>query len=218
MSDVKLDGALLHGAIFSNANMSQIQAARAFGNQDTILPAGIVTPATWLSEKSKQHSETNKKNAEHLRIQRQIKSNLEELQLLAWSLGRMAREEVIRLENERPNDPQAQESNQSALELLKIFADGFEKIARALSELKEAPDQTAVKDKASGLVVNVGGQVRSWLTKNSEEVTDWAIRFPALGSGFYLLNALGMDPTVSSITTATLIGGQKVADTLRSEK
>ena len=72
-----------------------------------------------------------------------IEENHADLLSLAQSLGHMARDEIRKLDDERPNDPIAIESNRKYRELLQIFADGFGRIAVALAALKGDKPETS---------------------------------------------------------------------------
>jgi len=71
----------------------------------------------------------------HLRIE----TDYVNLLALAISLENMARDEIARLSNERPNDRGTIESNEKQCELLSIIADGFAKISSALIEYSKQP-------------------------------------------------------------------------------
>jgi hypothetical protein len=132
----------------------------------------------------------------------------------ARALRQMALDEIKRLDDERPNDPGAIESNKKYRELLEIFADGFERIAVALGAVEGKKPETLLVSKAREVVKSVGNQVNDWFSTNGAEVVDWSMRIPFCAGGVAALGWAGANMTVATTAIVTLVGGQKVADVL----
>jgi hypothetical protein len=133
---------------------------------------------------------------------------------LARSLGRMAREEIERLEGARPNDTERAEINRRQCDLLTILADGFARIAAALEAVAEDPHQALLLGKASEIVQEVGEQLTAWWKSNAAEAIDWAVRIPVVVGSIPMLAWGGADMTVGTTMVGVLVGGQKVVKVL----
>jgi hypothetical protein len=70
------------------------------------------------------------------KISQRIRQDRPDLLILALSLSQMALDEIEKLDAHRPNDPDRIASFERQRELLQLFADGFARIARALSSLE----------------------------------------------------------------------------------
>lgn len=86
---------------------------------------------------------------------------------LAISLEKLAREEIDRIDSERPNEPTIIEENNRRRELLTILADGFAKIAAALNDVAESSDQPVLLGKAKEIVDTVNDQITWVVAKQS---------------------------------------------------
>jgi hypothetical protein len=134
----------------------------------------------------------------------------EELFVLASCLAQTARSELERIDDERPNDPDAIERNQNLRNVLLLLANGFEQIAEALAALSRNPQQTVLLERATEVVRGVGKQVSRWWDENGLEVIDWSVRLPVLAGGVAMLNLAGAQMTVGTTAVAALVGGEKV--------
>jgi hypothetical protein len=147
-----------------------------------------------------------------------IKEDRDDLLNLARALSLMARYEIERLDNERPNDPDAIESSEKHRELLQIFVDGFEKIAAALAAFGSDQPQALLVTKAKDVVRSVSKQVNNWFSINGAEIVDWTVRIPVFTAGVAALGWAGANMTVATTAIGAIVGGQKVADVLRQKK
>jgi hypothetical protein len=141
-----------------------------------------------------------------------------ELLLLALSLSQMARDEIVKLDAELPNHPETVAKHKKQRELLEIFADGFEKIAKALTAFAAKPNEPILLGKAGEVVNSVGELVTDWLKKNGAEVVDWAVRLPVLAAGVSLLGWAGADMLVGTTAVAALVGGKNVVTAIKGLK
>lgn len=142
----------------------------------------------------------------------------DDLLALVRSLSRMALDEIRKLDDERPNDSVAIESNRRYRELLQIFADGFEQIVVALAALGGGEPKAPLVKRANDVVRSVGNEVKGWLSKNGAELVDWSVRIPFFTAGVAALGWAGADMTVATTAIAAIVGGQKVVDVLRRNK
>lgn len=144
-----------------------------------------------------------------------ISTDYAELLLLASSLAQLAKEEIVKLEEERPNSPEAVLTNSRQQELLSIFADGFGRIARALTIVSRAPGEEIAIRKAAHVVESVGSEINVWWAKNKQEVVDWSIRIPTMAAGIALLGVAGAPATLATTVVAAMIGGEKVVTAIK---
>jgi transcriptional regulator with XRE-family HTH domain len=147
-----------------------------------------------------------------------IDQDHEELLLLAISLAEIAKREIERRRDARPNDPAAMKRNNSELELLEIFAKGFQKIATALASLSASSYEPLLLAKAQELVTSVGNQLNTWWHRNGEDAIDWGVRVPVFGAGVALLGWAGANMTIATSAIAAIVGGSKVVEVLRRSK
>lgn len=148
-------------------------------------------------------------------ISSRIQRDHAELIMLALSLSRMAQIEIDRLDAERPNDPDTLERHEKQKDILRIFADGFDKIASALSVFAAEPQEPILLGRASEVVNSVGALVTAWFKKNGAEVADWAARLPVLAGGISLLGLAGADMVVGTTVVSALVGGDKVLQVIK---
>jgi hypothetical protein len=137
---------------------------------------------------------------------------------LASSLAQMARSEIEKLDDERPNDPATLAKNAHYRELLMLFAAGFERIAVALNALAENPNEPMLVGEANKITKVVGDEIAKWLKKNGTEAVDWSMRLPCFAAGVALLGWAGANMTVATSAVATIVGVTKVASVVRSKK
>jgi hypothetical protein len=120
-----------------------------------------------------------------------IETDYANLLLLAISLEKMARDEIAKLSNERPNDPYTIESNKKQSDLLSILADGFAKIAAALEEYSKDP-RPFFAGKVKEIRDWVGAQLKAWWEANEAEARDLCVRLPIFIAS---IGALNLVPT-----------------------
>ena len=150
------------------------------------------------------------------KVPARLQSDHAELRSLALSLSRMASEEILKLDAERPNDFDAIAINRRQRELLEIFANGFDRIAQALAALAPAPDEPILLGKANEIVKDVGARVDAWWAQNGSEAVDWTVRIPVFVGGVAALGWAGANMTVGTTAVAALVGGAKVFDVIKS--
>jgi hypothetical protein len=149
-------------------------------------------------------------------ISLRIKEDHAELLSLARSLNQLARDEIEKLETERPNDPDIIIKYEKQRELLQVFATGFERIARAIAAFESKPNEPVLLGNASDVVNKVGSEVTQWLKKNGTEVVDWGFRLPTFVAGVAALGWAGANMTVGTTFVAALVGGDKVLKAIRA--
>ena len=143
-----------------------------------------------------------------------IEADYANLLSLAMSLEKMARDEIARLSNERPNDPYTIESNKKQSDLLSILADGFAKLAAALVEYSKQP-QPFFAGKAKEVVDEVAAQFNAWWKANGAQMIDWGIRLPVIIASTGLLGWAGANMTVATTAVSALVGGPKVITAIK---
>lgn len=141
------------------------------------------------------------------KISQRIRQDRADLLLLAQSLSQMAFDEIVKLDAERPNDPDRIESYEKQRELLQIFASGFVQIARALAALDLDLGEPAKLNKAAAAVESVGSKINRYWKKYEGETIDWAIRIPVLTAGVAALGWVGANMLVGTTALAALVGG-----------
>jgi hypothetical protein len=146
-----------------------------------------------------------------------IETDYANLLSLAMSLEKMARDEIARLSNERPNDPYTIESNKKQSDLLSILADGFAKLAAALVEYSKRP-QPFFAGKAKEVVDEVAAQFNAWWKANGAQVVDWGIRLPVIIASTGLLGWAGANMTVATTAVSALVGGPNVITAIKVAK
>jgi len=145
-----------------------------------------------------------------------IETDYANLLPLAISLEKMARDEIARLSNERPNDPYTIESNRKQVDLLTILADGFEKIAAALVEYAREP-RPFFAGKAQDIVDWVGAQIKAWWDANPVEGRDFCVRLPTFLASIGAVGLLGGHMTdVTTAVLGALIGGPRVITAIKA--
>jgi hypothetical protein len=137
---------------------------------------------------------------------------------LAYSLSLMAHEEIEKLEAELPNDPERIAENKKQRELMALFADGFERIARQLAALSSNPHEPVLLGKAGKVVAEVGSEITGWWTANAAEAIDWSIRLPIIVAAVGALGWAGANMTVGTTAVAALVGGRKVLEVIKRRK
>ena len=147
-----------------------------------------------------------------------IEQDHAELRALAHSLSLMAREEIEKLEADLPNDSHRIAENKKQRELMALFADGFERIARQLSILSSDPHEPVLLGKAGEVVAEVGKQINNWWTTNAAEAIDWSIRLPIIIAAVGALGWAGANMTVGTTAVAAMVGGRKVLDVIKRRK
>jgi len=147
-----------------------------------------------------------------------ILKDRQDLLRLALSLASLAREQIATLSRQRPNDPATIEGNKKLLELLEIFADGFEQIATALAATEQKPNELALLRKARSVVDGVGDKVNGWWTANGDEAFDWSVRLSFFVAGVAGLGWAGANMTIATSAVAALVGGSKVVKAIKESK
>jgi hypothetical protein len=122
----------------------------------------------------------------------------------------MALAEIERLDAERPNHPERIAGYEKQRELLQLFANGFSRIARALSVLEADIAKPPAVGKAAHVVERVGNGINKWWKENEHEAIDWAFRIPVLTAGVAALGWAGANMLVGTTAVAALVGGKKV--------
>jgi hypothetical protein len=153
---------------------------------------------------------------ERLRLSR-IETDYANLLLLAISLEKMARDEIARLSNERPNDLHTIESNKKQYDLLSILADGFAKLTAALEKYSTSP-QPFFAGKAKEVVDGVAAQFNAWWKANGKQAIDWGIRLPVIIASTGLLGWAGANMTVATTSVSALVGGPKVITAIKGAR
>jgi hypothetical protein len=144
------------------------------------------------------------------RITQRIRQDHDDLLVLSQSLSQMALDEIERLNAERPNDPDRIKDYERQRELLKIFADGFARIAHALAALDVDLNHPVKLSKVVKAIESVGNGVNRWWKANEDEAIDWAVRIPVLTAGVAALGWAGANMTVGTTVVAALVGGTRV--------
>lgn len=137
-----------------------------------------------------------------------------EISQLAVSLARMARDEIVRIVAEPANHPDTIARQKKEVELLEIFAEGFDRIANLLSQYSKHPHDGQLLANAENAVVVVEKQLNGWLQSNASEIADWAIRLPVLVGGVAALGWAGANMAVGTTAVAALVGGKKVVEAI----
>lgn len=151
-------------------------------------------------------------------IKGRISEDYEELFLLASSLAQIARAEIAKLEEERPNALDAIAINIKQRELLELFATGFDRIALALANISRSSKNEIIVRKANAVVEGVGNELNAWWNKNKVEAVDWSVRIPVLAGGIALLGLAGAPMTLATTIVATMVGGQKVVEAVKRSR
>jgi hypothetical protein len=144
------------------------------------------------------------------KITQRIRQDRDDLLALSQSLAQMALDEVERLDAERPNDPDRIKDHEKRRELLKIFADGFARIAHALAVLDVDLNHPVKLSKVVKAIESVGNGINRWWKANEDEAIDWAIRIPVVTAGVAALGWAGANMTVGTTVVAALVGGTRV--------
>ena len=151
-------------------------------------------------------------------VDERIAQDRNELLLLASTLAVLARAEIQRIDEERPNDPVVITMNTKQRELLVIFANGFERIATSLAQLESAQSKQLSLGKASKAVRAVAKEVNSWWKNNAPEAIDWGVRIPTFVAGVAALGWAGANMTIATSAIAAMVGGTKVIDAIRGRR
>jgi len=144
-----------------------------------------------------------------------IETDCANLLALAISLEKLARNEIGRLSGERPNDPHTIENNNKQCDLLTILADGFARLAAALTEYSASP-QPLLAGKAKRTADDLSIQFEVWWEKNRGEAIDWAVRIPTLTASIAALGWTGANMTYATAAVSALIGGPKVIAAIKA--
>ncbi len=139
------------------------------------------------------------------------------LVLLANSLALLARNEIKRLDAERPNDPARLAEYETQRDLLTIFADGFEQISASLTIALNKPEEPLLLGRAKEIADEIGKKVDAWWKKNGDEAVDWCLRIPAMGAGVAGLEVAGANMIVATSAVAAIIGGEKVVKAIKKK-
>lgn len=149
------------------------------------------------------------------KIIQRITQDRPELLILAQSLSKMALDEIEKLDAERPNDPDRIASYEKQRDVLQLFANGFARIAKALSALDIDPAEPTKLSKASKVIESVGNGLNRWWQENNDEAIDWAVRIPVMTVGIAALGWAGASMPVATTIIAALVGGKKVMNVIR---
>jgi aldehyde:ferredoxin oxidoreductase len=144
-----------------------------------------------------------------------IETDYANLLLLAISLEKMARDEIAKLSNERPNDPYTIESNKKQSDLLSILADGFTKIAAALEEYSKDP-RPFFAGKAKEIRDWVGAQLKAWWEANEAEARDLCVRLPIFIASIGALNLAGADMHFATAAIGASVGGKNAIAAIKA--
>jgi hypothetical protein len=144
-----------------------------------------------------------------------IETDYPNLLFLAISLEKMARDEIARLSNERPNDPYTIESNKKQSDLLSIFADVFAKIAAALEEYSKDP-RPFLAGKAKEIRDWVGAQLKAWWEANEAEARDLCVRLPIFIASIGALNLAGADMHFATAAIGASVGGKNAIAAIKA--
>ncbi len=137
---------------------------------------------------------------------------------LSATLAKLARNEIAALDAERPNDPDAAARNRRFRDLIVMFAEGFERIALAITAAMEAPHEPVLLGRVKVIVDEVGQQISQWFRDNAADVADFGIRLPTMVAGVAALGWAGANMTVATTAVAALVGGPKVVQMLKRSK
>lgn len=147
-----------------------------------------------------------------------ISHDSHDLLKLALSLASLAREQIAVLSQQRANDLATIESNKKQLELLELFADGFEQIANALAAVAHRPNDTELLRKTRSVVSSVGDKVNDWWAVNGGEAIDWSMRLSFFTAGVAGLGWAGANMTIATSAVAALVGGSKVVKAIKESQ
>jgi hypothetical protein len=142
----------------------------------------------------------------------------DELLVLASSLAGLARSEIERIDDERPNDEESIARNKKHRDVLVLLADGLERIATALAALSRNPEERLLLTRAGEVVRGVGRQLSQWWDENGPEAIDWGMRIPVLAAGVAMLKLAGAEMTIGTSAVAALVGGEKVLNVITRKK
>lgn len=141
-----------------------------------------------------------------------------EILQLAVSLAQMAKDEIERIRLAPANHRETIERQKRELELLSIFADGFDQIAQALLQFDAIAQDENSLDRVQKVVAAVGKQFDLWWKDNAAQAVDLAIKIPVFVGSVAALGWAGADMTVGTSAVAVLVGGDKVADVIKGFK
>lgn len=147
-----------------------------------------------------------------------IEQDYDQLLLMAMALGRMARDEITRIDGERPNDPTTIVRQAKERELLEIFAEGFEQLAAALAAFAQNKNEPLLLGIAAKVVNSVGDRVNEWCGKNGADAAGWSMKLSFMTAGIAALGWAGADMTIATAAVTALVGGKEVADAIRGGK
>ncbi|WP_156332569.1 hypothetical protein [Rhodopseudomonas sp. AAP120] len=137
-----------------------------------------------------------------------------EIYNLSVSLANLARTEIAEISSTPANHPETRAHQIKQIELLQIFAEGFEQIAKSLSrQSPNADGSISIKD-SQNTVSKVGIELDKWWKENGHDAIDWAIRLPVFVGGVAALGWAGANMTIATTAIGALIGGAKVVDAI----
>lgn len=138
------------------------------------------------------------------------------LDVLAASLVVSIEEELSRLENEKPNDPQSLARHESYVSLLQHLLSGLGVIAKELA--RAGQERGAARDghlaKAASAVKQAAQAVDGWL--RAKGGYDYSGRVGLLGVGTAFLTVCGAPAIVAFPAAVALLEGKNVADAVAS--
>jgi hypothetical protein len=108
-------------------------------------------------------------------------------------MANLARRSILEIEAERPNDPGAMDRNKRLIDLLKMFAGGFDEISSLLS-MDLTPANSLVKqNRAAKIARRLGEQATDWLEKNGEEMIGSTVKLSLMAVGVATLSLCGAE-------------------------
>lgn len=122
---------------------------------------------------------------------------LEATQLSAM-LAELARREIEALRSKIPNDPLAVPQHTNFIEMLQKFADGFDKIHRALTSSSNGADRLAKQRQATSVAQTLSQDVTNWLKKHGEELIGSTVRLSLMAAGVAALNICGANMKIAT--------------------
>lgn len=127
--------------------------------------------------------------------------NLVEAAEIAGLLAEMARRELVNLEQLRTNDPDQIERDRRFAELLKIFAEGFERLQATIRIHSSGVPADGTIGSPSNQARSMGQQLREWIKKNPD-VVDSTVRMSLVTTACATLNLAGANMVIGTALSA----------------
>jgi hypothetical protein len=138
---------------------------------------------------------------------------------MAVFLALLMKDEIQRLEADRPNDPDRLDMQERYIDFLRHVAVGLAEIAATIDAAQSERDvakKTVQYEKASEVASQLGASMLNWISENKDTLVHFSANVAVLGAGTAFLSWCGVPNMASFAASALLLGRSSVREMIES--